>query len=216
MTTEQLNKKYKPLSPEERIVQLYKDFDKVLLTSSFGTTAGVLLHLIKKINPKQPIHFINTTYHFPETIAYKNVLTKLLGLNVIEVLPEEWKNKFTQTDKTWEKNPDFCCFINKVEPVEEIKKNYEVWISGLMSFQNENRKKLTVFEEKEKMLKFAPIIDFKKEDVENYFTKHNIPHHSLEAKGYDSIGCTHCTQPGKGRSGRWVNFGYKSECGLHI
>lgn len=215
MDIEKLNIKYTALTPEERIGQLYKDFDHVLFTSSFGTTAAYLLHMVNRVNSKQRIHFLDTTYHFNETLVYKENLTRLLNLNVIDVKPEEWKNKFTIQDKTWNSDPDLCCSINKVEPLDKIKSNYDVWISGLISSQNKYRKTLKVFEEKDGILKFYPLVDQSEKDAFEYIKQHQLPEHPLLKAGYNSVGCFHCTVAGKGRSGRWVNKS-KTECGLHI
>ena len=217
MDLEKLNKKYKRLTPIERIIELYNDFDetKILYTSSFGTTAAILLKLIHEVNPKQNIFFLDTTYHFIETIEYKSQLINELGIHVIDVLPEEWKNEFTTTDKTWTVDQDLCCSVNKVEPMEKLKKGQEVWISGLLSYQNAHRKDLEIFEEKEGILKFYPIVDMTEKEVAQFFKKNSLPNHPLEAQGYRSIGCAQCTVKGKGRSGRWSNSS-KSECGLHL
>ncbi len=215
MNIDVLNSKYAPLSPEQRIKELYKDFERVLFTSSFGTTAAFLLHLFHKVNKDQTVHFLDTTYHFNETLIYKQQLTALLGLNVIDVKPEEWKNKFTQEDKTWNSDPDLCCSINKVEPLDKIKPDYQVWVSGLMSSQNKYRGSLKVFDQKDGMLKFYPLVDLKEQDAFDYIKKHQLPEHPLLKAGFNSVGCFHCTVAGKGRSGRWVNKS-KTECGLHL
>lgn len=215
MEIDSLNKKYLTLTPEERIRELYKDFDKVLFTSSFGTTSAFLLHLFHKVRPRETVYFLDTTYHFNETIAYKDELTNLLELKVIDVRPEVWKNNFTEQDKTWNSDPDLCCSINKVEPIDKIKVNFEVWVSGLMASQNAFRQNLKVFEKKEDILKFYPLIDQSENDAKEYITKYKLPEHPLLSQGYSSVGCFHCTVAGKGRSGRWVNKS-KSECGLHL
>jgi phosphoadenosine phosphosulfate reductase len=215
MQLEELNKRYSLLSPKDRIKELYNDFDRVLFTSSFGTTAAFLLHLFHTVKPEQQIYFLDTTYHFNETIDYKNKLTALLNLNVIDIKPEEWKNKFTKEDKTWNSDPDLCCSINKVEPLDKIKPNFQVWVSGLMSSQNNYRGTLKVFEEKEGILKFYPLVDLKEEDAFDYIKNNNLPEHPLLKAGFSSVGCFHCTVAGKGRSGRWVNKS-KTECGLHL
>ncbi len=215
MDLEELNRRYLPLTPEARIAELYKDFGKVLFTSSFGTTSAFLLDLFHKIRPDETIYFLDTTYHFNETIEYKEKLTKLLGLTVIDVKPEEWKNKFTNQDKTWNTDPDLCCSINKVEPIDKIKGDFEVWVSGLLSSQNRHRESLKFFEEKDGMLKFFPIVDHSEKDAFDHIRKNNLPEHPLLKAGYNSVGCFHCTVAGKGRSGRWVNKS-KTECGLHL
>lgn len=215
MTIDELNKKYISLSPEQRIQELYKDFSKVLFTSSFGTTSAFLLHLFHQIKPNETTFFLDTTYHFNETIEYKEQLTKLWNLKVVDVKPEEWKNKFTQDDKTWNTDPDLCCSINKVEPIDKIKKDFEIWVSGLMTSQNTYRENLKVFEQKEDIIKFYPLIDQREKDAQEYIKKHELPQHPLLTQGYNSVGCFHCTVAGKGRSGRWVNKS-KTECGLHL
>jgi phosphoadenosine phosphosulfate reductase len=215
MNLEELNKKYLPLTPEERILELYKDFNKVLFTSSFGTTAIYLLHLFHKVKPEEKIYFLDTTYHFNETIAYKEELTKLWNLNVVDIKPEDWKNKFTQDDKTWSTDPDLCCSINKVEPMDKIKADFEVWVSGLMASQNTHRENLKVFEQKDNIIKFYPLIDKTEEDTKNYIQKNNLPEHPLLSQGFHSVGCVHCTVAGHGRTGRWANKS-KTECGLHL
>ena len=217
MNLEELNKKYKVLSPKERIAELYRDFDqsKILYTSSFGTTAALLLKMVPEVNPDQPIYFLDTTYHFVETLDYKKELISKLGINVIDVFPEDWKNEFTKKDKTWTIDQDLCCSINKVEPMDKLKEGQGVWISGLLGYQNTHRKNLDVFEEKGGLLKFYPILDMTEEEVNLFFSDNDIPKHSLEAQGFHSIGCAQCTVKGKGRSGRWSNTS-KSECGLHL
>lgn len=215
MNLELLNKKYLLLSPEQRIQELYKDFGKVLFTSSFGTTSAFLVHLFHKVKPEETIYFLDTTYHFNETIEYKEALTKQFNLKVIDVKAEEWKNKFTQQDKTWNSDPDLCCSINKLEPIDKIKKDHDVWVSGLMASQSTHRGNLKVFEKKEDIIKFYPLIDQTEKEAKEYIKKHNLPEHPLLSQGYNSVGCFHCTVAGKGRRGRWVNKS-KTECGLHL
>lgn len=215
---EALNIKYEKLSASERILELYKDFnvEEVLLTSSFAANSAFFLHLFSTLTEsKQKIHFIDTTYHFPETLEYKALLTKKYNLNVVDLKPETWLNKFTQKDKTWTKNPDYCCSINKVEPLRTVSERFTVWASGLMRSQNEHRKGLRVFEIKNDSLRFYPIIDITAQQRDAYIKKHNLEFHPLVKEGYNSIGCKHCTIKGEGREGRWVGLA-KTECGLHI
>lgn len=215
MNLEELNKKYLPLSPEQRIAELYKDFSRILYTSSFGATAAYLIHLFHKIKPGQKIFFLETTYHFPETLAYKKQLTGQLQLEVEDLKGDEWRSSFTRSDETWKKDPDLCCSINKVEPLGKIMPHYEVWVSGLMRSQNEHRSKLNIFESRNGILKFYPIIDVSESEAEEYIASHGLPQHPLKLQGYNSIGCVHCTTKGKAREGRWIDKS-KTECGLHL
>jgi len=208
---------YDKLSPRERLEQLFKDHDenKILITSSFGSTSIVLLHLISQVKPDHPIHFVNTSFLFKETMEYKEKITELLNLKVVDVTAPENRQKFTQENQSWRFNQDLCCFINKVDPVNRLKQDYDIWISGLLAFQNANRRRIKVFERKNDIVKFHPIIDMSAEEVKLYTTIYDLPLHPLVYEGYDSIGCAHCTMKGKGRAGRWVNID-KTECGLHV
>lgn len=212
-----LNEQYKPLSPEQRIQQLYRDFssDRIMLTSSFAATSAFFLHLFSRHAPQQAVFFIDTGYHFPQTLAYKKKLTEMYHLNVVDIHAESWKHEFTTKDQTWKTDPNFCCSINKVEPLEAIKQDYDVWASGLMGWQTEHRSSLDIFEERNGIVKFYPLIDVSKEERDAYIREHQLPFHPLVAQGYSSIGCKHCTVPGDDRSGRWNNSP-KTECGLHL
>ena len=212
-----LNKKYKPLNARERIKTLYKDFDvsEVMLTSSFAATSAFLLKLFSDINKKQSVFFIDTGYHFDDTITYKQKLTELYGLNVKSISALKEEHAFTTTDETWSKNPDFCCSINKVKPLDIIKQQYKVWVSGLMEWQSDHRSSLDIFEMRGAILKFYPLLDISKAQRDAFIEAHQLPFHPLVAKGYHSIGCKHCTVPGDDRSGRWNN-NPKTECGLHL
>jgi phosphoadenosine phosphosulfate reductase len=212
-----LNEKYRKLTPIERVTELYQDFgqDEVMLTSSFAATSAFLLKLFSDVNKTQRIYFIDTGYHFKETLIYKDYLTPLYDLNVKSVTADTWKHEFTSKDQTWIKDPNMCCSINKVEPLEGLKKLYSVWVSGLMEWQTNHRSSLDIFEQRNDILKFYPLLDISRKERDNFIKDHHLPFHPLISKGYYSIGCTHCTLPGKGREGRWNN-NPKTECGLHL
>jgi len=212
-----LNLKYRKLDLHERIEELYNDFNlaEVMLTSSFAATSAFLLKLFSDVNRDQLVYFIDTGYHFGETLEYRQKLTDLYGLKVKSVSALKEEHEFTQKDKTWEKDPDFCCHINKVKPLDLVKAKYTVWVSGLMEWQSEHRASLNIFENRGDILKFYPLLDVTKEERDEFIKKHQLPFHPLVKKGYHSIGCSHCTSPGVERSGRWNN-NPKTECGLHL
>lgn len=211
-----LNARYTPMDFAQRIQQMYREFDvdKVLVTSSFAATSAYFLHLISTLEPRQKFAFIDTGYHFPETLAYRDYLIERFNLNVFSVRAEGWKHQFSIDDKTYERDPDFCCAINKLEPLDAIKPNYDVWVSSLMRSDTEHRAQLDIFEARGGILKFNPMLDVTHAERDAYIRKHDLPFHPLVAKGYHSIGCVHCTVPGEGRSGRWIGKP-KTECGLH-
>jgi phosphoadenosine phosphosulfate reductase len=211
---EWLNEKYKSLTPSERMAEIFQDFDRILFTSSFGTTAVYLIHLMRSQGIHHPVHFINTSFHFEETLAYKNHLISLFDLEVIEVLPEKKQNDLTKLAQLYLYDQDRCCSINKVQPLNELKGQYEIWISGLMGWQSMTRSDRNIFEEKDGILKFYPIIDVTEEQAISYIEDQNLPQHPLKPLGYESVGCKHCTIKGEKRNGRWAQQ-VKTECGLH-
>jgi len=212
-----LNTKYNSLSVYERVEQLYKDVDEddIMLTSSFAATSAFLLKVFSDVNKKQKIYFIDTGYHFKETLIYKEYLTQLYDLNVINVEAEESAHQKSKESSMWETQPNRCCHINKVEPLNHIKKDYKIWVSGLMKWQSDYRSTLNFFEQKEAIVKFYPLLDIDFEGRDAFIREHHLPFHPLKSKGYSSIGCKQCTLPGEDRSGRWNN-NPKTECGLHL
>ena len=213
----QLNEAYRGLHFEERIARLYQDFapDKVLVTSSFAATSAYFLHIISRLRPQQVISFIDTGYHFPETLKYRDHLVERFGLNVQAVKPDDYQHQWSIQERLYETDPDFCCSINKVMPLDNIKSHYDVWVSSLMYWQSDHRADLEIFEERRGIIKFNPMIDVSREERDAYIAEHDLPFHPLVKHGYSSIGCTHCTVPGEGRSGRWAGKP-KTECGLHF
>lgn len=217
MNLNNLNKFYSKLTLNQRISQLYLDFkkDDIMLTSSFAASSAMLLKLFSDVNKNQLIYFIDTRYHFEETLIYKDYLTNLYGLNVKDLKAEKKKHNETKINKTWIKNPNKCCNINKVEPLDKLKSNYKIWVSGLMKWQSDNRSTLNFFEQRNGIIKFYPLLDVTQKERSLFIKENQLPFHPLILKGYFSIGCEQCTQPGKGREGRWNN-NPKTECGLHL
>ncbi|MCR9131075.1 MAG: phosphoadenylyl-sulfate reductase [bacterium] len=212
---EQINKTLASSLIDARLAYILNKFqDKALVTTSFGTTSALLLHFLSRVRPGFPIHFIDTGYLFEETIAYKEELTRLLDLNVITHRPALKEHEATLVSKLWESDPDACCATNKVAPLEKVKNEHNVWISGLLSYQNGFRSGLDIFQKRSDIFRFYPLIDWTQAQVDDYFDYFGLPKHPLEPLGFSSIGCTHCTVAGDGRSGRWSSSG-KTECGLH-
>lgn len=212
-----LNEQYDKLEVYKRVERLYYDFDAndIMLTSSFAATSAFLLKVFSDINKDQVIYFIDTGYHFKETLIYKEYLTQLYDLKVVSIRAEEKKHLLTADTKMWESQPNRCCHYNKVEPLRKIKKEYKIWVSGLMKWQSDFRNSLNIFEQRKEIVKFYPLLDIDFEGRDAFIRDHHLPFHPLKSRGYNSIGCTHCTVPGEGRSGRWNNSP-KTECGLHL
>jgi 3''-phosphoadenosine 5''-phosphosulfate sulfotransferase (PAPS reductase)/FAD synthetase and related enzymes len=211
-----LNVSYKPLKPIERLERVFASFDheEILVTSSFGTTSGILMGMVSKVAPGHPIHFIDTTFCFKKTLGYKEALTRLLKLNIVNVLPDLEDNLKARSEEMWANQPDQCCHVNKIKPFEPYKKGKKIWISGLLMNQTPFRENLEIFEPRNGILKMHPNIDTTAEGFERFLIENFIPPHPLKIDGYESVGCTHCTVKGSGRSGRWQGKS-KTECGLH-
>lgn len=211
-----LNDQFYAFGIKERIKKLFQVFDPndILVTTSFGTKSAVLLSLINEIHPGHPVYFIDTTYHFEETWQYLDILTEQLNLNLKILRPKSQENELTRAEKWWEDHPKMCCAINKIAPLDPVKAKHKVWISGLMAYQTPFRAHLRIFEKQGDIVKFHPLIDITEPEFELFFEQNQLPKHPLEAAGYGSIGCLHCTAKGQGRDGRWKGK-TKTECGLH-
>ena len=216
--TQWLNERFRHLSPPERIRMFFSSpvltSPRVLVTSSFGTTAALVLHMMRAARVNYPVYFLNTSFHFAETLAYRAALTELLGLDVRELRAAPPDVRATLETGRWSYDPEGCCRVNKVQPLARVKRRADIWVSGLMNWQSPTRADLEVFEERDGLLKFYPLVDFTRAEAEAYYDEYDLPRHPLEARGYASVGCTHCTQPGTGREGRWAGQA-KTECGLH-
>lgn len=194
----------------------------IALVSSFGADSAVLLHLISKVDPSLPVYFLETGKHFPETLAYVEMLKSQLGLtNVISLHPDVADIKRFDPDGTlWETDPDSCCHIRKTDPLEKVVSAYGGWVTGRKRFQTKERGVLPHFElTSDDRIKVNPLAYFSNDDIEAYKSRHNLPDHPLYKDGYKSIGCAPCTSAvAEGedpRAGRWRGLN-KKECGIHF
>jgi phosphoadenosine phosphosulfate reductase len=194
--------------------------------SSFGAESAVLLHMIAQIDRDVPVIFTNTQKMFGETLAYRDTLSETLGLTDLRVYRPD-PRLLAEKDATglrWSYDPDGCCAIRKVEPLQRALAPFDAWISGRKGFQASTRAQIPLFELDAKhpggaKLKLNPLAAWDKARLDAYFEEHTLPRHPLEAQGYLSIGCSPCTsivQPGEDpRSGRWRGWD-KVECGIHV
>ena len=171
--------------------------------------------MVSKVAPGHPIHFIDTTFCFRKTIQYKDLLSEILGLNIVHILPDIDDNMNARNTNLWETDTEKCCFLNKVKPFEPYKTNKKIWVSGLLMNQTPFRANLDIFEQRGDIIKMHPNIDTSAQQFDMYLVDNGIPPHPLKSEGFDSVGCTHCTLKGSGRSGRWAGKS-KTECGIHL
>ncbi len=221
-----LNRTYRGADTRELLeaVLLDRVAGEVAVVSSFGAESAVLLHLIASINPATPVLFLETGKHFPETLAYRDLLVERLGLTDLRnITPDPAAlAKKDENGLRWSYDPDGCCEIRKVLPLAAALVDFDASITGRKGFQSSTRTGLPRFEMDKAdvagRFKINPLADWSPEVIAAYMAEHDLPVHPLVADGYPSIGCMPCTSKvGSGedpRAGRWRGWD-KTECGIH-
>jgi phosphoadenosine phosphosulfate reductase len=194
---------------------------RVFTTSSFQTQSLPLLHIISRVDRDIPVYFTNTGFLFPKTLRFADELRERLGLRVIALRPEVPKSK--QMDRAgrflYASDPDHCCYLNKVQPLEGVLREHDVWINGVRADQSATR---AAMQEEEPAafgcLRYHPMLTWDSRMAYYYRQLHDLPEHPMEAEGYLSIGCEPCTMrafgDGNARNARWFGMN-KTECGLN-
>jgi phosphoadenosine phosphosulfate reductase len=218
-----LNERFEQASPEEILEWGARQFgDRVVVSSSFQTQSVALLHLIGQVCPQLPVIFVDTGYHFAETLAYRDQLIDLLGINVISVSADLDKRQDFDADgitPLHRTNPDLCCALHKTAPMAKALIGRDAWISGIRRQQTGTRSAAHHIEQQaDGLYKLNPLLGWTSKDLWTYINRHDLPTHPLFSLGYASIGCAPCTraiQDGEDeRAGRWAGTN-KIECGLH-
>jgi len=195
--------------------------DKLALVSSFGAESAVLLDIASKVDPNIAVLFLDTGMLFGQTLDYRKQLADRLGLTNVRDLRPAYQDLATGDPqaKLWQSDTDACCEIRKVIPLDRALGEFDAWITGRKRFQGGDRLNLSVVERSEDKIKFNPLANWGKADLDAYTAEHELPAHPLVAQGFPSIGCWPCTQPvAEGedqRAGRWKGMD-KSECGIHL
>ncbi len=190
------------------------------ITSSMGD--AVLAHLAGQVAPGIDVVFLDTGYHFAETIGTRNAVEATLPVNLLSITP---KQSVAEQDAAYGKDlyardPDLCCALRKVAPLEEALQRYDAWATGLRRQETRNRVIAPVigWDGNLRKVKVSPLARWSREDVERYIAENGVLVNPLQQDGYPSIGCWPCTRrvgPGEdSRSGRWSGTS-KTECGIH-
>jgi phosphoadenosine phosphosulfate reductase len=219
---EPVNRELETATPQAILTWTWERFrPDVILTCSFQHDGVVLAHMLREIAPDVPVVFINTGFHFPETLAYRDAIVERFGLRLVELQPIMPRDEFAKQHglDLYARNPDLCCHINKVEPLRRYLPGVRAWINGRRRDQAWTRQGLRVVEEHQGGLyKINPLASWTSRDTFYYLEQHSIPLHPLFEQGYASIGCAPCTRPvlpGEDqRAGRWSGQ-EKTECGIH-
>lgn len=204
-------------------IEEYRSAGKTMFTtSSFQSHSLVLLHILSQIDNTIPVVFINTGYHFPETVAFKDEITEKLSLNTIDLKSDmpRYMQKGHDGKLLFASDPDHCCYLNKTQPLQRWLMNNDIWINGVRADQSAARAAMEV-EQKAPFntTRFHPMLDWNSKMIWEYRKKHDLPAHPMEGKGYMSVGCEPCTRridpDMQEREARWYGMN-KTECGLHV
>jgi len=206
------------LKPAEVLGVMVEHFHpRLSLACSFQREESVLLDMLLEITPDARVFALDTHVLFPETYDVWRQVEKRYGI-AVEVYqgPSLGRQASIHGDTLWASNPSLCCAIRKVGPLGEALSGLDGWITGLRREQSPTRanaKKLD-WDERHELWQANPLADWTAAEVDTYIAERELPVNALHARGYASIGCTHCTTPGDGREGRWSGSD-KTECGLH-
>lgn len=201
----------------------YETFgDKLALVSSFGAESAVLLHLASRVSPDIPVLFLDTGMLFGQTLDYRKSLAASLGLTDVRDLRPAFADLAVQDPKSdlWRTDTDACCNIRKVLPLDRALEGFEGWVTGRKRFHGGDRLRLAVVEQADGQIKFNPLANWSKSELDAYAAEHQLPAHPLVAQGFPSLGCWPCTKPvddpnADVRAGRWQGQD-KTECGIHV
>jgi phosphoadenosine phosphosulfate reductase len=193
---------------------------RIAVVSSFGAESALILALVAEIDPATPVIFLDTGKHFSSTLSYRDRLTANLGLTdvrSVQPLPAEVASADTD-GQLWDRNPDACCHLRKVVPLDRALAGFEAWITGRKRFQSGQRADLETIEAVDSRIKINPLAKWSLAQVASEFKARDLPRHPLVGQGYPSIGCAPCTarvaDDAPARAGRWAGAD-KTECGIH-
>ncbi len=210
------------LAPAETILEWAVETfgDRFCITSSMAD--AVLAHLASQVSPGIDVVFLDTGYHFIETIGTRDAVAATMPVNVVTLSPTiSVREQDEQYGKDlFARDPDLCCKLRKVQPLTEGLASYDAWATGLRREETHNRVIAPVvgWDEGKQKVKVSPLARWTESDVDRYIAEHGVLVNPLQYDGYPSIGCWPCTRrvaPGDdARSGRWSGTG-KTECGIH-
>jgi phosphoadenosine phosphosulfate reductase len=193
---------------------------RIAAVSAFGSESALLLALIAEVDPNLPVIFLDTGKHFPETLVYRDNLARHLRLSDLRVVTPDPAvlRREDQEGRIWATDPDGCCRLRKVLPLEGALSDFDAWISGRKRIHGGERRDLAVFNALGSHIQINPLARWTEEEIEKAFAERGLPAHPLVSSGYRSIGCAVCTAASTGasggRDGRWPGF-TKTECGIH-
>lgn len=209
-------------SPLEILTWAAKAFGKRFCVTSSMEDA-VVSHLASRALPGVDVVFLDTGYHFPETIGTRDAVAAVMDVNVITLSPQQTvaEQDAEYGPQLHARNPDLCCALRKVAPLEEGLKSYDAWATGLRRDESPTRANTPVvsWDARRQKVKIAPIARWTQADVEAYVAEHGVLTNPLLMDGYASVGCAPCTrrvlEGEDARAGRWAGLS-KTECGINV
>lgn len=225
MTKEEINAlsaRFEAKAPREIIQWAVDEFaPEIAMSTSFQTQSMALLHMVTRIMPDIKIFFLDTGYHFWDTLMFREKVQHEWNLNVVDLYRDSRWDVFVRqnTRALPVQDPNLCCYIHKVQPMQKALSGLKAWINGIRRDQTPERAHAQILElQDDGLLKVNPFLNWTKRDVQAYIADHHLPAHPLYERGYRSIGCAPCTVAvgihDDDRAGRWAGRG-KTECGLH-
>jgi phosphoadenosine phosphosulfate reductase len=195
--------------------------ERFCVTSSMED--AVVAHLASRARPGVHVLFLDTGYHFPETIGTRDAVSAVMDVEVINLTPRQTvaEQDAEYGPRLHDRNPDLCCALRKVRPLDEGLQAYDAWATGLRREESPSRADTPVvgWDAKRQKVKLSPIARWSQNDVAAYVAEHGVLTNPLLSDGYPSVGCAPCTRrvlAGEdARAGRWAGFD-KTECGLHL
>jgi phosphoadenosine phosphosulfate reductase len=210
-------------STEAAIRWVAENFDLSKVAVACSMADAVLPALVAQQLPGVDVLFLETGYHFPETIGTRDAVAHMLDINVVDVMPELTVAEQDERigNDLFATDPARCCSIRKMEPLKKSLEGYEVWFTGVRRDESWTRTNapMVTFDETHKLVKVNPMVRWSIDDLLEWSQAHNVPVNPLMSEGYLSIGCAPCTRPvapGEDpRAGRWAGKD-KTECGIHL
>lgn len=225
--TQELNRRFETAHPSEvlRWALLDSGLERIALASAFQAEGTAVMHMAAAIRPDVPVLFLETGFQFAETLAFKQRLTELLGLEVVELIGDHTVESQAEAfgPRLYERDPERCCDINKVQPMLRALRGMDAWITAFRRDSSPTRAHAPIVDRYELeagrwMTKVNPVATWTRAEVWRYLKEHDLPHNPLYDLGYASIGCAPCTRmrlPGEAeRAGRWAGLS-RWECGIH-
>jgi phosphoadenosine phosphosulfate reductase len=226
-TLAELNERFESAAPQEIVRWALEGsgLERVAIASAFQAEGTCVMHMASLIRPDVPILFLETGFHFAETLAFKEQLMDLLGLSVVDLVGEHTveSQEAAYGRRLYERDPTLCCDINKVRPMFEALRGLDAWITAFRRDSSPTRAGAPIVQQYELepgrfIVKVNPVVNWTRRDTWDYLQANDLPHNPLYDFGYASIGCAPCTRAHFNgepeRAGRWAGFS-KWECGIH-